>query len=89
MGSTFQDLEIFELRIFLSPITILESFEKLFLLFSVFWFGGEAGHDRKYVSIRFSKVRQFHLQAATPGVPEGMKTSESYTSLQQIAPEIT
>jgi len=26
---------------------------------------------------------------AQPGVPEGMKTSESYTNLQQIAPEVT
>ena len=28
-------------------------------------------------------------RAAQPGVPEGMKTSESYTNLQQIAPEVT
>lgn len=31
----------------------------------------------------------FLASAAQPGVPEGMKTSESYSNLQQIAPEVT
>lgn len=36
-----------------------------------------------------SALPSLAAQAAAPGVPEGMKTSESYTNLQQISPETT
>ena len=49
----------------------------------------QTGQSRRAVLQRAASTAFLPLVAHAGGVPEGMKTSESYTNLQQISPETT